>query len=136
MQLSGIPFAPSVFLAGETHGRVLRPGNRLLAHSQDIGWRSLHAAIIEEAPFEAVEPAIHHPSLIYHLRRPTEVSRRIEGTRAEKALIGPPASFLTPGEATTAWRHCGRPEILQIYLRQSIYEAAVGEIYGSEYVVG
>lgn len=132
MQLSGLPLSDSVFMAGETHGRVLRPGNRLMAHSQDIGWRSLHAAIIEEAPFEAVEPAIRDPSLIYHLRRPTEVSRRIEGTRAERALIGPRRLCLTPGEATTAWSHAGRPEILQIYLRQSIYHAAVGEIYGSE----
>jgi AraC family transcriptional regulator len=132
MQLSGIPLAQSVFMAGETHGRVLRPGNRLLAHSQDIGWRSLHAAIIEEAPFEAIEPAIRHPSLIYHLRRPTEVTRRIEGSRAEKALIGPRRLCLTPGETTTAWRHSGRPEILQIYLRQSIFEAAVGDIYGSD----
>jgi AraC family transcriptional regulator len=132
MQLSRIPFARSVFMADETHGRVTRPGNRLLAHSQDIGWRSLHAAIIEEAPFEAVEKAIRHPSLIYHLHRPTQVSRRIEGTRVEKALIGPRRICLTPGEATTAWAHNGRPEILQIYLRQSIYEAAVGEIFGTD----
>jgi AraC family transcriptional regulator len=132
MQLPGIPLARSVFMAGETHGRVLRPGNRLLAHSQDIGWRSLHAAIIEEAPFEAIEPAIRHPSLIYHLHRPTEVSRRIEGSHAEKALIGPRRFSLTPGDATTTWSHSGRPEILQIYLRQSIFEGAVGEIYGGD----
>ncbi len=45
----------SVFTARETHGRVLCSGNRLIAHSQDAGWRSLHAAILEEAPFQAVE---------------------------------------------------------------------------------
>src|SRR5213594_3409196 len=53
----------SVFSVQETHGRALRAGNRLIANSQDAGWRSLHAAIIEEGPFTATEPAIGHPML-------------------------------------------------------------------------
>lgn len=121
-----------VFTVGETHGRVFRPGNRLIAHSQDVGWRSLHAAILEEAPFQATERAIQHPSLIYHLSRPTEVTRRIEGTRGEKALIGPRRLCLTPGQATTSWQHSGHPEILQVYLRRNIFESAVSEIYGCD----
>ena len=122
----------SVFTARETHGRVLRSGNRLIAHSQDAGWRSLHAAIIEEAPFQAVERPIRHPSLIYHLSRPTQVTRKIEGAVRESALIGPRRICLTPGDATSQWQHAGRPEILQVYLRQSVYEAAVSEIYGCD----
>jgi len=122
----------SVFTARETHGRVLRSGNRLIAHSQDAGWRSLHAAILEEAPFQAVERPIRHPSLIYHLSRPTQVTRKIEGAVRESALIGPRRICLTPGDATSQWQHAGRPEILQVYLRQSVYEAAVSEIYGCD----
>jgi AraC family transcriptional regulator len=122
----------SVFTARETHGRVLRSGNRLIAHSQDAGWRSLHAAILEEAPFQAVERPIRHPSLIYHLSRPTEVTRKIEGAGRETALIGPRRICLTPGDATAQWQHAGHPEILQVYLRQSVYEAAVSEIYGCD----
>src|SRR3974377_461921 len=95
------PGAP-VFTVREKHGRGFRPGNRLIAHSQDVVWRSLHAAIIEEGPFRATETAIEHPSLIYHLTRPTEVARRIEGTRAEKALIGPRRICLPPAPATTS----------------------------------
>jgi AraC family transcriptional regulator len=122
----------SVFTARETHGRVLRAGNRLIAHSQDSGWRSLHAAILEEAPFQAVERPIRHPSLIYHLSRPTQVIRKIEGAVRETALIGPRRICLTPGDATAQWQHAGHPEILQVYLRQSVYEAAVSEIYGCD----
>lgn len=121
-----------IFTARETHGRVLRSGNRLIAHSQDSGWRSLHAAILEEAPFQATERPIRHPALIYHLSRPTQVTRKIEGAVRETALIGPRRICLTPGEATTQWQHAGHPEILQVYLRQSIYEAAVTEIYGCD----
>jgi AraC family transcriptional regulator len=122
----------SVFTARETHGRVLRSGNRLIAHSQDAGWRSLHAAILEEAPFQAIERPIRHPSLIYHLSRPTQVTRKLEGAGRETALIGPRRICLTPGDATAQWQHAGHPEILQVYLRQSVYEAAVSEIYGCD----
>ncbi len=127
-----LTYTGNVFTVAETHGRALRGDNRLIAHSPAIGWRSLYAAILEEAPFEATEPPVGHPSLIYHLCRPTAVARKVEGTRREKALIGPRRFCFTPGGATTQWEHSGHPEILQVYLRQSIYEAAVGEMYGCE----
>ena len=44
-----IPCAREVFPVQETHGRVLRPANRVIAKSQDVGWRSMFAAIMEEA---------------------------------------------------------------------------------------
>jgi AraC family transcriptional regulator len=121
-----------IFTVRETHGRVIRNGNRVLAQSQDIGWRSLYAAFIEEAPFHAAERALLHPSLIYHLTRPTEVSRQLYGRKVEKAMIGPRRICLTPGETAATWQHSGNPEILQIYLRQSVYANAVGEMYGCE----
>ncbi|MBV9767956.1 MAG: helix-turn-helix domain-containing protein, partial [Bryobacterales bacterium] len=87
---------------------------------------------LEEAPFQAIERPIRHPSLIYHLSRPTQVTRKIEGSARETALIGPRRICLTPGEATSQWQHAGHPEILQVYLRQSVYEAAVAEIFGCD----
>jgi len=121
-----------VFTIGETHGRAVRSGNRLIANSQDAGWRSIHAAIIEEGPFIATEAPIGHPMLIYHLARPTEVLRKIEGGPGNRLLIGPRRICLTPGDATTRWEHHGHPEILQVYLRGSIYQGAVGEIYNCD----
>jgi AraC family transcriptional regulator len=121
-----------VFTAEETHGRVLRPGNRLISHSQDAGWQSIYAAIFEEAPFRATEAPIGHPSLIFHLSRPTVVSRSVEGDRPEQARIGPRQFCLTPGESHTAWSHSGNPEILQVYLRQSIFASAIEEMYGGD----
>lgn len=121
-----------IFTVRETHGRVLRPGNRVVAHSPDIGWRSLYAAVLEEAPFHATEAAIRHPSLIYHLTRPTEVMRKIAGAQPEKTMIAPRRICLTPGNAVAQWQHSGHPEILQVYLRQSIYESVFGEMYGCD----
>jgi AraC family transcriptional regulator len=127
-----VPGSNRIFTAHETHGRMLRPGNKLIAQSEAIGWRSMYASVMEEAPFDATEPAVHHPFLIYHLTRPTVVMRKIEGSARERALIGPRRISLTPGEATTRWQHSGHPEILQVYLRQPVYEAAIGEMYGGD----
>lgn len=122
----------AVFTVRETHGRVLRPDNRLIAQSADVGWRSLYAAIIEEAPFDAVESGVHHPFLIYHLSHPTTVTRKISGASKESAHIGPRRICVTPAGATAQWQHSGHPEILQVYLRDSIYAAAVEEMYGCD----
>src|SRR5260370_32377698 len=88
--------ANQIFTVRETYGRVLRTENRLIAHSEETGWRSLYAAIVEEAPFHATEPALRHPSLIYHLCRPTAVMRKIEGAPPESAHQ-PPPYFGDPG---------------------------------------
>jgi AraC family transcriptional regulator len=127
MTLQGIAFT-----VGETHGRAMRPENELLAHSQDVGWRSLHAAIFKEAPLHVTEPALDHPFIIYHITHPTEVMRKIEGAHREKRLLGPRNICVTPPGTATEWEHHGNPEILQVYLRRSLYEAAVGELYGCD----
>jgi AraC family transcriptional regulator len=127
MTLQGIAFT-----VGETHGRAMRPENELLAHSQDVGWRSLHAAIFKEAPLHVTESALDHPFIIYHITHPTEVMRKIEGARREKGLLGPRNICVTPPGTATEWEHHGNPEILQVYLRRSLYESAVGELYGCD----
>lgn len=121
----------SVFSSAETHSRVLHGQSRLIAHSESIGWRSLYAVIVDP-PAQCTEPPARHPSFIYHLRHPTIVDRKIESDRRERALIGPRQICLTPGAATTQWEHSGHIEILHVYVRQSIYESVVAEMYGCD----
>jgi AraC family transcriptional regulator len=118
------------FRVEETHGRVLRAGNEILSESTGAGWQSLFAAKFREAPLSISEPAIGHPSLIYHLAHPTEVTRRLDGERAERTLIGPGRFCITPGDANAHWQHSGNPEILQLYVRASVYERAAEEMFG------
>jgi AraC family transcriptional regulator len=120
-----------VFRVEETHGRVLRTGNEIISQSTDVGWRSLYAAKFREAPLSVSEPAIGHPSLIYHLARPTDVSRKLGGEHPERSLIGPGRFCVTPGDASAQWQHSGNPEILQLYLRNSVYERATEEMFGA-----
>lgn len=122
----------TIFMAEETHGRAVRSENQLISHSPDAGWQSLYAATFREAPLAASESAVGHPSLIYHIARPTEVTRRIDGGRRESTLIGPCRFCLTPGDASAFWQHSGNPEILQLYLRNSIYESVVAEMCGCD----
>jgi AraC family transcriptional regulator len=127
-----VPGTNQTFAVQETHGRASRPGNRLIAHSPDVGWRSLYAVVMEEAPFEVTEPAVHHPSFIYHISRPTEVTRRITGIPEQREIIGPRCLTLTPGEPASYWKHAGRPEMLQVYLRRSMFTDAIGELFGAD----
>jgi AraC family transcriptional regulator len=120
----------AVFAAAETHGRALRDANQLIGHSPDAGWQSMYAATFREAPLDVLEAPSGHPSLIYHLARPTRVTRCIDDAKPESALIGPGRFCITPGDAFARWRHAGNPEILQIYVRRSVYEHAVEEMYG------
>jgi AraC family transcriptional regulator len=107
----------------------MRPGNRLVAHSESFRWQHLYAARFVEAPFETTEIAVEHPSFIYHLTRPTDVTRKIAGGARERALIVPRRITLTPGTTIARWQHSGRPEILQVYVRQSLIDAIAEEMY-------
>lgn len=126
---SAAPLPVNVFAVEHTHGRATRTGNRLLAHSPDSGWGALYAALMEEAPFEATEQGVRHPSFIYHVSRPTQVTRRIDGSRPESALIGPRCITLTPGRPAAWWSHNGNPEILQAYVHRQLFENAAAEMY-------
>jgi AraC family transcriptional regulator len=121
--------ANAAFSVAETHGRAMRPGNRLVAHSESFRWQHLYAARFVEAPFETTEIAVEHPSFIYHLTRPTDVTRRIAGGTRERALIVPRRITLTPGTTIARWQHSGRPEILQVYVRQSLIDSIAEEMY-------
>src|SRR5688572_10383309 len=122
----------SVFSANSTHERIFRAGNRLIATSEELGWRPLHAAIFEEGPFVAKETPVGHSHLIYVLNRPTEMTRRIEDGPSHKQVVPIRSLSLTPGQATTHWQHDGNPEILQVYIHNSLYESAVGELFGCD----
>lgn len=121
--------APRIVGLEDTHRRAIRPGNRVLAQSTDPAWGSLYAALMEEAPFEAVEQGVRHPSFIYHVARPAEVTRRIEGCRPEKTLIGPRRITLTPGRPSAWWSHQGNPEILQVYIHHELFASSAAAMF-------
>ena len=91
----------------DTRSRDAAPETELLAHSQDVGWRSLHAAISRKRRSTLPNPALDHPFIIYHITHPTEVMRKIEGARREKRLLSPRNICVTPPGTATEWEHHG-----------------------------
>jgi len=104
------------FLQFENSRRVLRPKTVLIAQSEETGWRSLYAAIFEEAPFHATEPALRHPSLIYHLCRPTQVCARLK-RRARESAHRTSAHMRDAGRSNNGMAAFGSSGDPQVYLR-------------------
>jgi AraC family transcriptional regulator len=126
---SQVQAPPRLVGLADTHGRAIRSGNRVLAQSTDSSWGSLYAAHMEEAPFEAMEQGVRHPSFIYHVSRPAEVTRRIDGCKPEKTLIGPRRITVTPGRPSAWWSHQGNPEILQVYVHHEVFASAAAAMF-------
>jgi AraC family transcriptional regulator len=122
--------AGPAFPANETQGREFRTANSLIATSSQLGWHSLYAAMFKQSQAHGSARPVPHPYLVYMLDRPVTVMRKITGNPREKGLVGPRHMFLTPGEVTLQWEDSGPHEILQVYLRQPIYAAAVQEMGG------
>ncbi len=59
--------------------------------------------------------------------------REISGAPRKDSSSAPVNLREHPAGATAQWQHSGHPEILQVYLRDSIYAAAVEEIMAATY---
>ncbi|WP_167338376.1 helix-turn-helix transcriptional regulator [Paraburkholderia oxyphila] len=117
-----------VFSSKQTHGRALSPTNEVIASSDSLGWESIHAALLVERGIDAYEPPVPHPSLIYHVAHPTVVRRKLDGHNVENDLIRPGQLGLTPGGLGAEWKHDGKPQILQIYLKSKLFNELAEEI--------
>jgi AraC family transcriptional regulator len=126
------PDAEPGFPVQETQGREYRTGNRMIATSDGLGWRSVYATIFEQHQTCGTAQPVHHPNLIYLLGRPIIVTRKISGNPREKGLILTRQFTLTPGGVAVRWEDSRPPEILQVFLRHSIYAAAVRELCGCD----
>jgi AraC family transcriptional regulator len=130
--MSLVSGAEPSFEAQETQGREFRAKNRLIGTSNGLGWSSLYASIFEQHETSGSAPPVGHPNLMYLLGRPTIVSRKISGKSREKGLILTRQFSLTPRGVAVQWENSRPPEILQIYLRNSIYAGAVHQLYDCE----
>ena len=130
--MSLVPDVEPGFPAQETQAREFRRGNRLIATSDGLSWRSLYATIFEQHQTRGTAPPVHHPNLMYLMGRPITVSRKVSGNPREKGLILTRQFSLTPPGVAVQWEDSDPPELLQIYLRHSIYAAAVQELCGCD----
>lgn len=121
--MTAVSPAAGLLPAHETHQIALRPNNRLIAHSDRLGWRDLYGSLAAEAPWSAPLRPVEHPCLVYCLHRSATIRRRIDGEgRAETALLGPGQFSIIPAQVGSRWEIRGHPHILLLYLRRAMVE--------------
>lgn len=123
--------ATGSFTAKQTHGVALRPENRLVAHSDGLGWRQFYASVYEDAAPEGSYPGVADPLVIYHLAQPARVSRSL-GDGWQMLPSGPRLFTFTPGDTPSQWRVEGRPDVLHLYLRQMSVAQVAEQAFGVE----
>jgi AraC family transcriptional regulator len=120
--------AAGLLPAHETHQIALRSNNRLIAHSDRLGWRDLYGSLAAEAPWSAPLQPVEHPCLVYCLHQSATIRRRIDGEgRAETAVLGPGRFSIIPAQVGSRWEIGGHPHILLLYLRRAMVERIAQE---------
>ena len=110
----------------DTHGLVTRPGTRIWASSDELGWRSVFATSQREAPFEGYFQPVPDHLVVVHLSGPVRVCRTLAG-RQETRLIAPGGAFIMPGGVDFGVRLEAELETVHFYLRRAIVEEIAGE---------
>jgi AraC family transcriptional regulator len=122
--------AARAFPIEETHGIPLYPGNRLLAHSGDLGWRCTYASYAAEKPWNATLRPLAHPCLAYFVNGGATVTRRVEGEAPQTVQLRARQFGLVPTRAASHWDLRGSPEILTLYLRDAMVDRLAEEVFG------
>jgi len=113
----------------DTHGIALFPHNRLLMHSEGLGWRNLYASLAVENPWQAVLPAIDHYGLAYCIGHTALVSRALDGERTRSAELRPRLFDVVPTRMRSQWDLRGSPEILLIYLSAPLMAQTAAQVF-------
>ena len=97
----------------EDAGVPLYPGNRLLAHSGNLGWSGIYASFATEQPWTAIFRPLAHPCLAYFVNR---------GATVVAYQVRPPERSSRPPlrprcrARSVACRLSGTPDVLTLYL--------------------
>jgi AraC family transcriptional regulator len=111
----------------DTHGLVTRPGTRIWASSEGLGWRSVFATAQREAPFHGDFRAVADPLIVIHLTGPVRVTRTLDGAD-ESSMILPGGAFILPGGVPFGVRLDAALESVHFYLRRDLVDEVALEL--------
>jgi len=122
----------AAFSADETHGHhALMAHNRLLAHSDGLGWRNMYASIATEQSWSGTMDPVHHYCIGYCINQAGLISRWEAGERGRTTAMLKARQFGSiPAHTPSTWRLDGSPDMLHIYLRRSIVDGVAEEMFG------
>ncbi|HEY1749564.1 MAG TPA: AraC family transcriptional regulator [Xanthobacteraceae bacterium] len=122
----------AAFPIEETHGIPLYPGNRLIAHSGGLGWRNVYASYAVEQPWTATLRPLAHPCIAYFVNGGARIARRVEGEAPQNAVLHARQFGMVPTRTASDWELDGTPEILTLYLRNTVVNRAAEEVFGRD----
>lgn len=121
--------AAAAFPIEETHGIPHYPGNRLIAHSGGLGWRNVYASYAAEQPWTATLRQLSHPCIAYFVNGGASVTRRVEGEAPQHVALHARQFGMVPTCAASHWDLQGTPDILTLYLRNTMIDRAAEEVF-------
>ena len=121
------------FGADQTHKIALAPSNRLIRHSPDLGWENVYASVAIEEPWQASLPARKHNCIAFCLNQSAKIVRTIEGQGGPiDRLLAPRQFGVIPSGTPSHWDVRGSPEIMLIYLRDSMLERVANDVFNAD----
>jgi AraC family transcriptional regulator len=126
-----IAAAARPFTVSETHGILLRPDHRVVAASDQLGWKSLYASMGRTPPHEAAYAGVPDHLIILHLDGPVAVSRILHKCWTSR-VIAPGGLFILPGGVDFGVRLGGELSTLHLYVRHAIVEEVAAELHRLE----
>jgi AraC family transcriptional regulator len=121
------PVRTAPFSVDETHKIALWPNNRLIAHSDGLGWHNLYGSVADETPWEtALSPAKHH-CVAYCLNQSAVISRSLDSGKAQSAVLLPRRFIITPADVAPKFRVDGHPTMLLVYLHREMVDRVAEE---------
>jgi len=109
------------FLQSDTHGIVLRSGNRIYQTSNDLGWTSVFVSEQREQPFAAEVSAASAHLIVIHLGGPVIVHGAIQGHDVRKA-VRPGGLFLWPAGSAFKIELEAAVDTLHLYLHNDVID--------------
>jgi AraC family transcriptional regulator len=124
--------AKAAFSIEETHGIALYPTNRLLTHSDHLGWHSVYASYASERPWTSTLSPLSHPCIAYFVDGRATITRRLEGEAVQVAELHPRQFGFVPTNVTSHWVFRGSADVLTVYLRKAMVDRLAAEVFGRD----
>jgi AraC family transcriptional regulator len=123
---------PCVIDRAAPHAISLAPQSRMVAASEDLGWRDVFASITSRRAWSGRLAPLPHLGIVYCLRGENRTARQIEGEAAPRVVDFKARQMaLLPSHAAAHFRVWGDADVIVVYLRGGMVRAVADRLFGA-----